>query len=84
MDSMEKDNKENQRLTVHVRPKPMYLIMLPGHLGLQAPNLFLALTDLRGDPSGHALYCNLQVPLPLELILKVAAPLLSVGALLAS
>ena len=59
MDSREKDNKENRRLTVHVRPKPAYLIALPGHLDLQAPDLLLALTDLRGEPGGHALGSNL-------------------------
>ena len=74
MDSREKDNKGNQRLTVHVHPKPTHLIALPGHLSLQAPDLFLALlalpshlgldrflalTDLRGEPGGHALNRNL-------------------------
>ena len=48
------------------------------------PDHFLALTDLLGDPGGHALGYNLQVPLPLKLILKVVDPLLSVSALLAS
>ena len=62
----------------------MHLIMLPGHLGLQVPDLFLALTDHRGEPSGHALDCNLQVPLPLKLILEMVDPLLSVVVLLAS
>ena len=50
MDSREKDSKGNRRLTVHIRPKPAHLIVLLGHLGLQAPNLFLALTDLHGEP----------------------------------
>ena len=59
MDSREKDNKGNQRLTIHVCPKPAHLITLPGHLGLQASDLFLALTDPHGEPSGHALGYNL-------------------------
>jgi len=59
MDSREKDNKGNRRLTVHVRPKPAHLIALPGHLGLQASDLILALTDLHGEPGGHALGHNL-------------------------
>ena len=59
MDSREKDNKGNQGLTVHVRPKPAHLITLPGHLGLQAPNLLLALPNLHGEPGEHALGCNL-------------------------
>ena len=84
MDSREKDNKGNQRLTVHIRPKPVHLIALPGHLGLQARGLFLALTDLRSEPGGHALGYNLQVPLKLKLILEVVDPLLSVSVLLAS
>ena len=58
-DSREKDNKGNRRLTVHVRPKPTHLIVLPGHLGLQVLYVFLALTDHRGKPSGHALGRNL-------------------------
>ena len=44
----------------------------------------MALTDLHGEPSGHAIDCNLKVPLLLKLILEVADPLLSIGALLAS
>ena len=44
----------------------------------------MVLTDLRDELGGHALSCNLQVPLPLKLILEVVDPLLSVGALLAS
>ena len=83
-DSREKDNKGNQRLTIHVHPKPTYLIALLGHLGLQAPNLFLALTDLHGEPNRHALGCNLHVPLPLELLLEVADLLLSIDKLLVS
>ena len=59
MDSRKKDNKGNRRLTIHVRPKPAHLVTLPGHLGLQAPDHFLALTDLRGEPGGHALVYNL-------------------------
>ena len=43
----------------------------------------MALTDLRGEAGRHALDCNLQVPLPLKLILEVDDALLSVGALLA-
>jgi len=62
----------------------MHLIALPGHLGLQALELFMALTDLCDEPSRHALSCNLQVPLPLKLILEVVDPMLSVGVLLAS
>ena len=77
-------NKRNRRLTVHIRSKPTHLIALPGHLDLQVPDLLLALPDLRGEPGGHALGCNLQVPLPPKLILEVANPLLSDGALLAS
>ena len=71
---MEKD-KGNQRLTVHVRPKLAHLIALPGHLGLQALDLCSVLTDLHGEPSEHTLGCNLQVPLPLKLILEVVDPL---------
>ena len=59
MDFREKDNKGNRRLTVHIRPKLVHLITLPGHLGLQASDLFLALTDLRGEPGRHALRRNL-------------------------
>ena len=59
MDSREKDNKGNQKLTVHVRLKPTQLIMLLGHLGLQVPDLFLELTDLRGELGKHALGHNL-------------------------
>ena len=44
----------------------------------------MALTDLRGEHSGHALGCDLQVPLPLKLTLKVVDSLLSIGVLLAS
>ena len=33
--------------------------MLLGHLILQVPDLFLALTDLQGELSGHALNYNL-------------------------
>ena len=44
----------------------------------------MALTDLHGKLDGHALGYNLQVPLPLKLILEVVDLLLSVGALLAS
>ena len=84
MDSREKDNKGNRRLTIHVRPTPTHLIALMGHLSLQALDLFLVLIDLHGEPSGHALGYNLQVPLPLNLTLEVVDPLLSVGALLAS
>ena len=84
LDSREKDNKGNRRLTVHVCLKPAHLIALPGHLSLQAPDLLLALPDLHGEPGGHTLGCNLQVPLPLGLLLEVADPLLSVGTLLAS
>ena len=62
----------------------MHLITLSGHLGLQASDLLLALTDLHGEPGRHALGCNLQVPLPLKLTLEVVEPLLSVRALLAS
>ena len=47
-------------------------------------NLFLALTDLRGEPGGHALGRNLQVLLPLKLTLEEVDPLLGVGALLMS
>ena len=84
MDSREKDNKGNQRLTMHICPKPAHLIVLLGHLSLQALDLFLALTDNHGEPSGHALDYNLQVPLPMKLILEVVDPLLSVSALLVS
>ena len=84
MDSREKDNKGNWGLTVHVRPKPTHLIAQPSHLSLQAPDLLLALIDLRGESGEHALGCNLQVPLPLKLILEVVYPLLSVSALLVS
>ena len=84
MDSREKGNKGNQRLIVHIRPKLAHLIVLSGHLSLQALDLFLALTDLHGEPGRHALGCNLQVPLPLKLILEVVDPLLSVDALLVS
>ena len=84
MDSREKDNKGNRRLTVHVRPKLAHLITLSGHLGLQVSNLFLVLTDLHGEPNGHTLSRNLQVALPLKLILEVVDLLLSVGALLVS
>ena len=59
MDSREKDNKGNWRLTVHIHPKLVHLIALLGHLGLQALDLFLALTDLHGEPGGHALSHNL-------------------------
>jgi len=59
MDSRKKDNKGNQRFTIHDRPKLAYLIALPGHLSLLAPDLFLVLTNLHGRPSGHALVCNL-------------------------
>ena len=58
--------------------------MLLGLLGFQALNLFLTLTDLHDEPSGHALDLNLQVPLPLKLTLKEVDPLLGVGVLLAS
>ena len=44
----------------------------------------MALTNLRDELDGHALGCNLQVPLPLKLTLEVVDPLLSIGALLAS
>ena len=54
-----KHNKKNQILTIHIRLKPAHLIVLLGHLGLQAPDLFLALTDLCGGPGGLTLGCNL-------------------------
>ena len=44
----------------------------------------MALTDLCGEPDNHAFSYNLQVPLPLRLILEVVDPLLSVSTLLAS
>ena len=44
----------------------------------------MVLPDLHGEPSGHALGYNLQVPFPLELLLEVVDPLLSVGVLLVS
>ena len=44
----------------------------------------MTLTDLRGEPGGHTLGYNLQVPLPLKLILEVVDLLLRVSALLAS
>ena len=44
----------------------------------------MALPNLSGKPDGHALGYNLQVPLPLKLILEVVDPLLSISALLAS
>ena len=44
----------------------------------------MALTDLHSEPNGHAFGYNLQVPLPLKLILEVVDPLLTVGTLLAS
>ena len=59
MNFREKDNKGNQRLTVHVHPKLAHFIMLLGHLGLWAPDLFLALTDLCGEPVEHTLGRNL-------------------------
>ena len=84
MDYREKDNKGNQRLTVHIHPKPTHLIALSGHLGLQALDLFLTLPELHGEPGGHVVDCNLQVPLSPELIFEVADPLLSDDTLLAS
>ena len=84
MDSREKDNTGNRRLTVHVRSKLAHLIALPDHLGLQVSNLFLVLTDLHGEPSRHTLGRNLQVPLPLKLILEVVDLLLSINTFLAS
>ena len=84
MDSGEKDNKGNRRLIVHVCLKPAHLIALPGHLSLQAPDLFLALTALRGKPGRHDFGHNLQVSLPLKLTLEEVDPLLGVDALLAS
>ena len=47
-------------------------------------DIFLALTDLCGEPGGHTLSCNLHIPLSLKFILEVVDPLLSIGALLAS
>ena len=58
----------------------LHLIELP----LQAPYLFLALINLRGEPSGHALGRNLQVLVPLKLTLEVVDPLLGVDALMVS
>jgi hypothetical protein len=84
IDSRKKDNKGNQRLTVHVRPELAHLFVLPDHLGIQAIDLFLALTNLHGKPGSHALGLNLQVPLPLKLTLEEIDPLLGVGALLVS
>ena len=60
MDSREKDNKGNWRITVHIHPKLAHLIALSDHLGLQVPDLFLAWTDLRAEPSGHAIGCNFR------------------------
>ena len=59
MDSREKDNMGNWRLTIHVCPKLVHFIALLGHLGLWAPDLFLALTDLCGEPVEHTLGRNL-------------------------
>ena len=84
MDSREKDNKGNQRLTINVRLKLAHLTKLLGHLGLHAPDLFVALTDLCGEPGGHALGHDLQVPLPLKLTLEEVDPLLGIGVLLMS
>ena len=47
-------------------------------------DLFLVLTSHRGEPGGHALGHNLQVPLPLKLTLEEVDPLLGIGAFLAS
>ena len=44
----------------------------------------MALTNLHGEPGEQAIGYNLQVPLPLKLILEVVDPLLSVSVLLAS
>ena len=44
----------------------------------------MALTDLHGEPEGHALGYKLQVPLPINLILEVVDLLLSISVLLAS
>ena len=84
MDSREKDNKGNRRLTIHVRPMPTPLIASLEHLGLQVLDLFLALSDLRGKPGRHDFGHNLQVSLPLKLTLEEVDPLLGIGVLLAS
>jgi hypothetical protein len=84
VDSEKKDNKGNHGLTFHVHPELAHLLALPDHLGLQAPDLFLALTDLHGEPDSHTLSLNLQAPLLLKLALKEVDPLPSVGALLES
>ena len=79
------ERQQGKLETAHlILPKPAHLITLPGHLSFHASDLFLALIDLHGEPGGHALSCNLQVPLPLKLILKVVDPLLTIGALLVS
>jgi hypothetical protein len=62
----------------------VHLLALPGHLGLQAPNFFLALTDLRGKPGSHVLGLNLQLPLLLNLTQETVDLSMGVGTLLAS
>ena len=47
-------------------------------------DLFLALIDLHGEPGGHALEHNLQVPLPLKLTLEEVDLLLGVDTFLVS
>ena len=84
MGSREKDNKANQRITVHVRLELVRLVTPPGHLSLQVLDLLLALTDLRGESGDHHFCCNLQVLFFLELTLQEADPLLGVSTLLTS
>jgi hypothetical protein len=47
-----------------------HLLTLLKHLSLKASDLFLALTNLRGEPDRHTLGLDLQVPLDIELVLE--------------
>ena len=59
MGSREKDNKSNQRITVHVGLELARLVTPPSHLSVYVLDLLLALTDLRGEFGSHRFCHNL-------------------------
>jgi hypothetical protein len=55
-----------------------HVLALPRHHSLKALNLFLALTNIRGEPGRHTLDLDLQVPLDVKLALEEGSLLLGI------
>jgi hypothetical protein len=53
-------------------------LILPRLLRFKAPDLFLALTNLHGEPGKHTLSLDLQVPLNVKLALEEGGLLLGI------